>query len=287
MPQVLGLKRSGVGHWLVMVIFSVRNSFISWMFFLVGFILGLIEMFTSATLFFLMGQFVAAGAEAHLTQYSLTYGAYILTGVMFNLVMDRTLRDYHNACAIGCGSNQLFMTYPGGFSAFLTGTVVSSYLRVALHTTIYLLVGRWLFNISIVVNNLPAVSIVLILAVVALTGLGLMAASTFSLLNARQWGKEPVSWLVGFGVTLLSGVYFPPTVLPVWLQQAGAWLPQTHALHAARLCLSGQAGLGDAVVVGEIFLLLKFTAVTLPVGLLLFAAGVRKMKQEGKTTRWS
>ena len=64
---------------------------------------------------------------------------------------------------------------------------------------------------------LPDVLVVLILAVIALTGLGLAGASTFTLLNAKNWDSNPIGWLVGFGVTLLSGVYFPPTVLPEWL----------------------------------------------------------------------
>ena len=135
--------------------------------------------------------------------------------------------------------------------------------------------------------NLPAVAAILILSVVAITGLGLASASAFSLLNAKQYGRNPIQWVVAFSVSLLSGVYFPPTVLPAWLQRLGAWLPQTHALHAARLCLSGHAALTDQQIRVDLLYLVEFAVVFLPVGSALFWAGMRKAEREGGFTQWS
>ena len=283
------LKRGGAGTWLWLVVFTMRNWFFSWTFFLPGFVLNVAGMFTTAAIFYLMGQLVAKGAEAHVAGYGLGYGAYIVTGVMFNLVMRTTLSAYHESCLRGYWATQYdtYLQHPGGVSALLTGEVLALYLIAAVNTLIYLLVGVWLFGVSVVVSSLVDVVVILILAIAALTGLGLAGASTFSLLDAKRWGTNPVEWLVGFAVTLLAGVYFPPTVLPQWLQRLGELLPQTHALRAARLCLSGQATLADSTIAGDILFLVLFTLITLPIGVLLFAAGMRKAEREGSLTRWS
>ena len=283
------LKRGGIRSWLALVGFTMRNWFFGWTFFLPDFALNMLSMFTSATIFYLMGQLVASGAEAQVAQYGMDYGAYIVTGVMFNLIMTETMSAYHESCLRGYWATQFdtYLQHPGGVSALLTGDVLSRYLLAGLNTAVYLLVGTWLFGVEVVVANLPDVVVILILAVAALTGLGLAGASTFTLLNAKRWGSNPVDWLVGFGVTLLAGVYFPPTVLPAWLQQIGEWLPQTHALRAARLCLNGQATLSTPSVAGDARFLLQFAAVALPIGVLLFTAGMRKAQRDGSLTRWS
>jgi len=283
------LRPITVGAWLSLVLFVTKNWFFGWIFFLPDFVLNLASMFTGAAIYFLMGQLVGRGADAQVAQYGVTYGSYIVIGIMFNTVLQTSLTAYHQSLLQGYWANQLnnYMLYPGGISAYLVGNLAALYGLTAVNTLIYFGVGIWLFGVPIVVSALPSVLLVLLLAMLAITGLGLAGASTFSLLNAKQWGANPVEWLVTFGVSLLSGVYFPPTVLPAWLQRAGDWLPQTHALHAARLALSGRASLADAPVTADLVFLLQFSAVAVPIGLLLFSAGLRKALREGTLTRWS
>ena len=283
------LKGGGLGNWCALVFFAMRNWFFGWTFFLPSFAFNLLGMFTSAAIFYLMGQLVGPGVEDHVAQYGIGYGTYIITGVMFNMVMGTTMDGYHQACMQSYWATQFvfYLQHPGGVSALLTGGVVMRYIMALVNTLIYMAVGSWLFGVSVAIANLFDVLAVLVLAVAALTGLGLAGASTFTLLNAKQWGSNPVNWVVGFGVTLLSGVYFPPAVLPAWLQRIGEWLPQTHVLHAARLCLSGRANLTDPAIVAEVVFLLKFTAVALPLGVALFAVGMRKAQRDGTLTRWT
>jgi ABC-type multidrug transport system permease subunit len=208
---------------------------------------------------------------------------------MFTMVMDATLSAYHEAFLRGYWTNQfeVYLQHPGGVSALLTGEVIARYFVAVINTIIYFLVAVTLFGVTVETSNLPETLCILGLAVAALTGLGLAGASTFSLFNAKREEPNPVQLLMSFAVTLLAGVYFPPAVLPGWLQRAGEWLPQTHALRAARLCLTGQATLGDPRIAQDLAFLVKFTVVALPVGILLFALGIRRAQKEGNLTRWS
>ncbi|MGH9824652.1 MAG: ABC transporter permease [Blastocatellia bacterium] len=276
-------------RWASLVALSIRNWFISWTFFLPSFLINIVGLVASAAIFYFMGQVVAKGAEQHIAEYHLSYGSYIITGVMFTMVMDATLGTYHEAFLRAYWTNQfdVYLQHPGGVSALLTGEVIAKYGVAAINTVIYFLVAITLFRVPIHVNNLFDTFVVLVLSVLSLTGLGLMGASTFSLMNAKREETNPVKLIVGFGVTVLSGVYFPPDVLPQWLQKIGWWLPQTHALRAARLCVSGNASLGSPSLGGDITFLMLFAVFTLPIGVILFAAGIKKAQTEGSLTRWS
>lgn len=278
-----------VGQWFTLAGLAVRNWFVSWTFFLPSFVLTLIGMLTSGAIYFLMGQVVAAGAQPYIAEYGFSYGAYIVTGVLFAMALETTLGAYHEAFLRGYWTNQfdVYLQHPGGVSALLAGEVLARYLVTGIHTLAYLFVAGVLFGVPLRLTNVFDALVVLVLAVVSLTGLGLAGASTFSLFNVKREETNPVKLLVSFAALLLSGIYFPPSVLPGWLQELGAWLPHTHALRAARLCLSGQATLGAPQIAGDLLFLLKFTVVTLPLGVLLFAAGMRAVQREGSLTRWS
>jgi ABC-2 type transport system permease protein len=286
---VTELKRVGAASWLTLVGLVVRNWFASWMFFLPNLVLNLVTALASAVIFYLMGQFVGRGIEGHVEQYGLGYGSYIITGVMFSMLMQTTLRGYHEASLDGYWKMEfdIYLQYPGGVSAYLFGTVVSKYIIALVTTLIYFAVGAWIFGIPVVVKNLPSLLFVMVLAIISLTGLGLAGASTFSLLNFKARGSNPVELLFSFLSSILAGIYFPPTVLPGWLQRIAEWLPQTHALRTLRLILSGKAGLFDSTVTGDLAYLFNFAAVTLPVGIILFAIGMRKALRDGNLTRWT
>jgi ABC-type multidrug transport system permease subunit len=273
-----------VRQWLSLVSFTTRNAYFGWTFFLPSFVLALAQMFTGAAIYYLMGRLVAPGAAAQVHQYHMGYGTYIITGVMFNLILSMTLSAYHNAWLSGYWATQFdtYLQHPGGVSAYLAGQVLFTYSEGFINTVIYVVVGVRLFGVSVDVPNLPLVLGILVLGIFSLTGLGLLGASTFSLLNAKNWGQNPIDWLVGFGVALLSGVYFPATALPHWLQRLSGWLPQTHAIRAARLALNGSGVMGS-----DLLFLLMFGAITLPIGVLAFAAGLRKAQRQGALTRWS
>jgi ABC-type multidrug transport system permease subunit len=161
-------------------------------------------------------------------------------------------------------SAQHLLPLPGGISAYLTGNLLDQYALVGVNLAIYLLIGAWLFDVP--VANVPAFLAILALTSGAIAGLGLAGASTFNLLNAKRWGSNPGEWLMGLAVTLLAGVYSPPSVLPETLQHLSEWLPQTHALRAARLVLAGQATLLDPAIAPDHIWLVLFAAATLPMG---------------------
>jgi ABC-2 type transport system permease protein len=89
---------------------------------------------------------------------------------------------------------------------------------------------------------------------------------------------------VAQGVLLVvSGVYYPVSVLPGWMQAIATISPATYALRGCRAAILDGAGLTDLTT--EIWALLAIGAVSVPLGLFIFRTGERYAKKHGKLKR--
>jgi ABC-type multidrug transport system permease subunit len=281
------LKRSDAATWLWAVVATLGSWQRQWIFFIPNLVINTLGTVAQIAIFFLMARYVATGAAPFLREYGGRYDAYILLGVVLNGFLGASLSAYYNAYAEGYWANifEVFVIHPLGISAFMTSSVLFRYLVETFNLLLYLFLGVVVFGVSLGAANYGAFLVILVLATVAVTGLGWMAASTFTLLNSKGWGN-PVTWAVTFMTGIVAGVYFPPNVLPAWVIRIGAWLPQTYALHAGRLALLRGAGLAAPAVQADLRQLLLLAALYLPIGLLLLQASLRKAEREGSLTRW-
>src|SRR5229473_5244172 len=243
------LKRSDAATWLWAVVATLGSWQRQWIFFIPNLVINTLGTVAQIAIFFLMARYVAAGAAPFLREYGGRYDAYILLGVVLNGFLGASLSAYYNAYAEGYWANifEVFVIHPLGISAFMTSSVLFRYLVETFNLLLYLFLGVVVFGVSLGAANYGAFLVILVLATVAVTGLGWMAASTFTLLNSKGWGN-PVTWAVTFMTGIVAGVYFPPSVLPAWVIRIGAWLPQTYALHAGRLTLLRGASLASPAV---------------------------------------
>lgn len=139
--------------------------------------------------------------------------------------------------------------------------------------------------------NLLGVLCVMVVGSLAFMGLGLMAA-VLPVMSPENGG--PATNIFQGLMLLVSGIYYPVTVLPKWLQPFSYLSPATYALRACRklmgidvaLSPSGRlmgAGLRD--VLPELGILLLMGAVLIPMGLLVFNRAEHWAKQTGKLKR--
>jgi ABC-2 type transport system permease protein len=90
------------------------------------------------------------------------------------------------------------------------------------------------------------------------------------------------SGLIGLGtvvVGLLSGVYFPLTLLPDWLDGIANMNPVAQAINGMRDALLGGAGFVD--IASNLAFVLPFSAASLAVGLGVFRLAVRRERRRG------
>jgi ABC-2 type transport system permease protein len=126
--------------------------------------------------------------------------------------------------------------------------------------------------------NYSAAVALLAIASISFIGVGMMTA-VLPLISPE---KGTQLGFVAQGLMLVvSGVYYPVSVLPDWMQWVAKISPATYALRGNREQILTGAGLAWA----DVWPLLVIGAFSIPIGLLVFRAGERYAKKRGKLKR--
>ncbi len=165
------------------------------------------------------------------------------------------------------------MTHLMGISLF---AIVYGFAR----TVVVLIVAVAMFNLDFSHANLLGALVVLGATIVPLIGLSILT-SVLPLLSPQK-GEQMCFAVQGF-VLLVSGVYYPLSVMPVPLQVAGALSPLTYALAGIRRSLLAGAGAGDQLP--TVGILLAMGAVMIPLGVAVFTWAENRAKRLGLLKR--
>ena len=147
-------------------------------------------------------------------------------------------------------------------------------------TLVVLLIATAMFGLDFSHANIPAALAVLAASTAPLIGLSILTA-VLPLLSPQK-GEQMSIALQGF-LLLVSGVYYPLSVLPAPMQVAGAASPLTYALAGIRHSLLDGAGIGAELP--TIAILLGMGAVMIPASIFVFAWAENRAKRLGLLKR--
>jgi ABC-2 type transport system permease protein len=126
------------------------------------------------------------------------------------------------------------------------------------------------------------VAFVLALGSISFIGFGIAAAVLPLLFTER--GSQ-MSYIIRAVLLLVSGVYYPVTVLPQWMQLLAKASPATYVLDGLRQGLLQDKPIWSPEVWGSTWPLLITGIVSVPVGLFIFHLAERHAKRTGKLKR--
>ncbi len=135
--------------------------------------------------------------------------------------------------------------------------------------------AAWLFFGIEFRGNLLMAAALVALTTLTFSCLGILSAS-FIMVFKRG---DPLAFLTGSLSYLLGGVFYPISILPVWMQKLSNLLPIKHGLEGLRDVLL--VGRPAAEVVPQLLILLLFCAIGLPLSLLCFRWAVSIAQREG------
>ena len=136
------------------------------------------------------------------------------------------------------------------------------------------------FDLDMPDANFVAALVVLAIGSISFVGIGMMTA-VLPLISPE---KGTQLGFVAQGMLLVvSGVYYPVSVLPEWMQWLATISPATYALDGIRDAILEGDGL--TAMWDEIWPLLVIGAVSIPIGLEVFRRGERYAKRHGKLKR--
>jgi ABC-2 type transport system permease protein len=122
--------------------------------------------------------------------------------------------------------------------------------------------------------------LLLAIASISFIGVGMMTA-VLPLISPEKGAQLG---FVAQGIMLVvSGVYYPVSVLPGWMEWISTISPATYALRGIRHAILDGYGVGQ--VWGDIWPLLVIGILSIPLGLAVFSAGERYAKRHGKLKR--
>lgn len=241
------------------------------------FLLRLISIFFFLVIFYFVGQLFKKSPISYLAPYGSDYFSFVLIGIAFLGYLHFSLNSFSEAIR----REQLWGTLEGQLVSptkifiIVTFSTLWQFLYTSFETIICLIFGVFIFGVSLRITNIFLVLLILILSLIPLAGLGMISAG-FILFFKRG---DPLNWLITNFSTLLSGVYFPITILPIWLQKISSFIPFTYTLNNLRHLLLSRAP--ATVLLPDIFILLIFSAIFFPIGIFSIHYGLKKAKIKG------
>jgi ABC-2 type transport system permease protein len=152
------------------------------------------------------------------------------------------------------GNLALYIMAPNSMMAILLGMALGGLVATIMRAGAIMILGSWLFQVHYAVSSYLQLFAIFALAMVALYGMGMMAASVYLLLSREAWH---ISNLAQEPIYLLSGFYFPIKSLNFWVAVSASLIPLTLGLDAMRqLAFPSGASLGFLTVNIEIIVLI-------------------------------
>ena len=169
---------------------------------------------------------------------------------------------------------------PVSRATHMIGTTLFAVTYGILRTLIILTVVAFFFRIDLSRANLVGAVLILLLGSVSFIGFGIVAAVLPLLFPER--GSQ-MTHIIEALLLLISGIYYPISVLPDWLQKVSMLSPATYVLDAMRDAILHSKG--TIALLPYAWPLVVMGFITIPFGLFVFGVVERFAKRTGRLKR--
>ncbi|MGI8404688.1 MAG: ABC transporter permease [Thermomicrobiales bacterium] len=277
-------------HYLIgMIPVLLRRQARIWLQFRVSSVMDILSMMAQASVFFFVGRAVGG------TNWSGSYAGFLAVGMIVNTLLQVGLAGPYDSLSRSYWEARLesFLLSPCPITLQIGVDIVWMYVN-ALASGLFLAIIGASFGarLSTSIQDIVLAAGVILLATIAVLGIGFMSASMFTLINAKGF-NDPISWVVGVLQGLVAGAYFPPSELPGPLHTLALFLPQTYAIDAVRRLLLDDdqpllAQFGSlSPLATDLVILSIATSITVTLGAVCFRLGLRKARADGALSRWA
>lgn len=277
-------------HYLIgMIPVLLRRQARIWLQFRVSSVMDILSMMAQASVFFFVGRAVGG------TNWSGSYAGFLAVGMIVNILLQVGLAGPYDSLSRSYWEARLesFLLSPCPITLQIGVDVVWMYVN-ALASGLFLAIIGASFGarLSASIQDIVLAGGVILLATIAVLGIGFISASMFTLINAKGF-NDPISWVVGVLQGLVAGAYFPPSELPGPLHTLALLLPQTYAIDAVRRLLLDDdqpllAQFGSlSPLATDLVILSIATSITVTLGAVCFQLGLCKARADGALSRWA
>lgn len=218
----------------------------------------------------------AGVAPAALREYGDDYFSFALIGLSLSLLAQPAIKSFAQGvrAAQTNGTFEAMLAGRAGPTGIILCSGIFGLLTTCLQVLLTVVVGAVAFGADLRLTNLGAMLLIMAMTLVTLTGIGLM--STAFVIVFKQ--AEPFTGAFLAASLMLSGIIYPTSVLPAWMERLAPLLPLTHSLALARALLID--GAGQESLAGHALALVAF-CLLFPLGLALLSVALRTAKRTG------
>jgi ABC-2 type transport system permease protein len=178
------------------------------------------------------------------------------------------------------GTLEYTMMAPVRRSTQLLGSALYAVVYGLIHTTVLLIVLALFFSLDLGRANVGAAAFFMVIGSASFIGIGMLAA-ILPMMSVER-GSQMV-FVIQSCLLLISGVYYPTTILPAWMQVFSRVSPATYVLDAVRRALIDGVSINE--LLPDLWPLLVMALVFIPLGLWGFGRAERYAKRTGKLKR--
>lgn len=178
------------------------------------------------------------------------------------------------------GTIEYTMMAPISRLAHMLGVSLFSIIYGLARSALLLAVLSLFFQVDLMNANIPGATLVLLVGSVSFLGFGVMAAVLPLLFPERG---EEMTFVISSILLLVSGVYYPISVLPDWMEPLATISPATYVLAGMRAALLEDAP--TAALWPALWPIILLGVITLPLGVAVFGWGERFAKRTGRLKR--
>jgi len=178
------------------------------------------------------------------------------------------------------GTIEYTMMAPISRLAHMLGVSLFSIIYGLARSALLLGVLALFFSVDLSNANLGGAAVVLLVGSVSFLGFGIMAAVLPLLFPERG---EEMTFVISSILLLVSGVYYPISVLPDWMEPLATISPATYVLSGMRAALL--EGTPTLALGPSLLPTLILGVLTLPLGIAIFGWAERYAKRTGRLKR--
>ena len=233
-------------------------------------------------LFYYVGKTLGNQPLPALARYGGNLMAFLLIGIALTDCVGVSLVSFASQIREAQTTGTLEATFisPVRLPVILIYSSLWNYVMAGFRFLLYLGIGSVLYGVDMSHMNAPAALIIFLLTVFCFMGIGILWAGIVMLVKRG----ESLMTVAASVVLLVSGVLYPVSMLPPWMQRISVAVPLTHALEGMRFALL--QGQGVVQLAGVIGTLTAFAVVLMTVGVYGFNLSVLAAKHTGSLTQY-
>lgn len=255
----------------------LRRDVLTTLSYRVYFVSDLLGLLSQALLFYFISQMIDSDELPSYGSTAPTYLEFVAVGVAVGVFVQFALTRVAAALRQEQlqGTLESMLVTPTAPGTIQLGSVVFDLAYVPLRTIVFLGAMTVAFGLGFEASGLLPAMLVLLAFIPFVWGLGVLGAA--AILTVRRGAG--VAAIAGGLLALLSGAYFPVTLLPGWLQAVAEWNPVAVALDGMRSALIGGASWTETGA--DLLVLVPFSLASLLLGLVAFRLALRHERAQG------